>query len=302
MITATTPTLSVVMITYGHEDYIEESINGVLSQNFNSFIELIISDDCSPDNTEFIVRKIIDKHPNGHWIKYIKHSQNKGAIPNFIWTLRQAKGKYIAICEGDDFWTDPLKLKKQVDFLESNQDYSLCFHRTDELYPNGDIKKSSYTSSEDLEKTFSLHDLLKANFIHTPSVLLRNTLEIPEWIKDSPVGDYVLWLLLAEKGKIKYLPYPMSIYRVGVGIWSSQNQQELKLRWMKAQSVIILNIQNNQIKESLQKSLYSNSVSFMKAIYPNYLSLINNHIYEYNNNLTFFALIKMAIKKIFSSL
>lgn len=292
--------VSVVMPNYGQEKFITEAILGVLSQKTNFEVELIVADDCSPDNTESVVKSIINDHPNGHWIKYIRHCENKGAIQNFVWTLQQAIGKYIAICEGDDYWIDPLKLQKQVDFLEKNHDYSLCFHRTDELHLNGEIKRSDYTCSEDLEKTFLLSDLLTGNFIHTPSVVFKNIFEIPEWIKESPIGDYLMWLLIAEQGKIKYLPRPMAIYRAGVGIWSSQSQQKSQLNWLKAKSIIISNTENIQIKESLQKSLYNNSVWFMKSIYPNYSSLINNHIYEHNSKLSFFTLLKMTIKKLFS--
>ena len=117
--------VSVVMITYNHEKYIQQAIEGVLMQKINFHIELIIADDTSPDQTENIVKKIIVEHPNGHWIKYTKHKFNKGVSKNFTWALKQAKGKYIALCEGDDYWTDPLKLQKQVDFLEENENIGL---------------------------------------------------------------------------------------------------------------------------------------------------------------------------------
>ncbi|GEN74960.1 glycosyltransferase family 2 protein [Chryseobacterium hagamense] len=293
------PKVSVVMITYGHEEYIEESINGILTQNFDDEIELVISDDCSPDNTQSIIEKIIVDHPNGHWIKYIRQSKNKGAIPNFAWTIAQAKGKYIAICEGDDYWTNPLKLQKQVDFLENNKEYSLCFHRTDELYPNGEIKVSSYTKSDAHEKTFTLSDLFSGNFMHTPSVIFRNSISIPDWIKDAYIGDYIIWLCAAEKGKIKYLPDNMAIYRSGIGIWSSQDKEQMELKWMKSLAVIIMNVENPEIRNGLQQSFYNSSIRFMSSVYPSYLSLINQHIYKYYNDLSFSKLLKMTIKKVF---
>ena len=112
------------MITYGHENYIRDAIKGVLMQKVNFEIELIIADDNSPDNTESVVYSF-SNHPNYHWIKYAKHKENKGMMPNFIWAMEQTKGKYIALCEGDDYWIDQLKLQKQVDVLETNEDLNL---------------------------------------------------------------------------------------------------------------------------------------------------------------------------------
>ncbi|MDO9260985.1 MAG: glycosyltransferase, partial [Flavobacteriaceae bacterium] len=110
------PTVSVCMITYNHENYIQQAIEGVLMQTCNFEVELIIANDCATDKTDEVIQEIIKNHPNSSWIKYTNHSQNKGMMPNFIWAMQQCKGKYIALCEGDDYWTDPLKLQKQVEF------------------------------------------------------------------------------------------------------------------------------------------------------------------------------------------
>ena len=116
------------MITYGHEKYIEEAINGVLMQECRFPIELIISNDCSPDNTNNIINNIIKNHPKSDIIRYINHEKNIGMMPNFISALRNVNSKYVAICEGDDYWIDRFKLQKQVDFMEKNLDFSMCFH------------------------------------------------------------------------------------------------------------------------------------------------------------------------------
>lgn len=125
------PLVSVVMTTYGHEKYIEESIFGVLKQQTNFEVELIIANDRSPDNTDTIVEGIIATHPNANWIKYTCHEVNLGMMANLEWSSAQAKGKYIALCEGDDFWTDPLKLQKQVDLLQNNPKAKFCFTDVD---------------------------------------------------------------------------------------------------------------------------------------------------------------------------
>ncbi|SIQ04464.1 Glycosyl transferase family 2 [Chryseobacterium sp. RU37D] len=250
------PTVSVVMITYGHEDYIEESINGVLSQTFNAEIELIISDDCSPDNTETVIKKIIGNHPNGHWIKYIKHTENKGAIPNFVWAISQAKGKYIAICEGDDYWTDHLKLQKQVDFLEEHPEYSLTFHKIKELTTREE--KFTYPNP-DTEEIYTIEDLAKENFIITVSVVFRKNMEVlPDWLKYSPIGDYPLHMLNASFGLIKYFPQEMATYRVGSGMWSTQNKVDQMVNTMYCLRFLLLHFKKNKEVHQNLSGQYNN--------------------------------------------
>ena len=236
--------VSVGMPTYGQEKFIAEAILGVLSQQCDFEIELIIADDCSPDNTAEIVKNIIENHPNGSWIKYIRHEKNKGAIPNFAWTFCQTKGKYIAVCEGDDFWTDPLKLQKQVDFLEKNEDYSITFHKIKEI--TGHKEKFTYPNP-DIEKTYTLYDLSKENFIITVSVVFRKNMdELPEWMPYSPIGDYPLHLLNASFGLIKYFPDEMAAYRVGSGMWSTQNTIDQITNTMFALKFLLIHFKNNQ--------------------------------------------------------
>jgi glycosyltransferase involved in cell wall biosynthesis len=123
------PMVSVSMITYKHEAYIKQAIEGVLMQETDFDVDLIIADDCSPDKTSAVVNEIIKTHPNGFRIKYFRHDTNIGMQANGQFATEKCVGKYLAVCEGDDYWTDPLKLQKQVDFLESYLDYGYCTHR-----------------------------------------------------------------------------------------------------------------------------------------------------------------------------
>ena len=116
------------MITYGHEKYIREAIEGVLMQEGDFELELIVANDCSPDDTDTVLHAILKEHPRASCVRYFKHEENKGMMPNFVFALQQATGKYIALCDGDDYWTDPYKLQKQVDFLEVNDDYIVTCH------------------------------------------------------------------------------------------------------------------------------------------------------------------------------
>ena len=227
------PLVSVIMITYGHEKYIEEAIKGVFLQKTNFPLELIISNDKSPDSTDEIVKNIIKYAPENISVKYIQHPENIGMLPNLISTLKMAAGKYIAVCEGDDYWIDEKNLQKQTDFLEKNEDFTLTFHNV--FIRNGetlstDLDYEKRLSSKDV---YTIDDLSKGNFIHTPSVVFRNMeIEFPEWYFSSFLGDYPLWSWLSKKGKIKYFPEKMAVYRENVGVWSGKSQEEREFKTM----------------------------------------------------------------------
>ena len=221
------------MITYGHEKYIEEAIRGVFLQKTNFPFELIISNDKSPDSTDEIVKNIIKYAPENISVKYIQHPENIGMLPNFISTLKIATGKYIAVCEGDDYWTDENKLQKQIDFLEKNEDFTLTFHNV--FIRNGETLRADldYEKRLSSKNVYTINDLSKGNFIHTLSVVFRNMkIEFPEWYYTSFLGDYPIWLWLSKKGKIKYFPEKMGVYRENVGVWSGKSQEEREFKSM----------------------------------------------------------------------
>lgn len=252
------PLLSVVMITYGHEKFIKQAIESILEQKTDFQIEFIISNDASPDNTSVIITELIAKAPKNISVLYTEHADNLGMMQNFIWALEQSTGKYIALCEGDDFWTDPLKLQKQVDFLEANPDYNICFHNVEEVDLEGSTLEKRLVQSSEVEKTFTIEDLAKNNIIHTVTVVFRNNVNaLPEFLRYSPMGDYPLHMINATFGKIKYFPEKMAAYRVGVGLWSSQsiNNQifntivglKLMITYFSSNKEVVTNLEN-QIK------------------------------------------------------
>jgi len=206
--------VSICVITYNHEPYIADTIEGVLMQKTNFPLELVIGEDCSTDRTREICIKYKEKYPG---IKLNLPERNLGAIPNFILNLKACTGKYIALCEGDDYWTDPLKLQKQVDFLESNPDYSLCYHNALIKY-EGVKGKDKLFCDNTHEGTMDIQNVIKGVGMPTASMLFRTeALEIPEWLKHIYNGDYALQLILANKGKVKYLDKIMSVYRIQPG-------------------------------------------------------------------------------------
>lgn len=224
-------TVSVCMITFNHEKCIGQAIENILNQKTNFELELIISNDCSTDNTNSVINNIIKEHPKGNSIKYFNHTKNLGMLPNFLFALKQCEGKYVALCDGDDYWTNDEKLQKQVDFLESNTDYSICFHKVG-ILQNHEIIEDAITRK--VPETTTIMDLAKGNYIHTVSVVYRNNLfkKFPRYFKKSPVGDYFLHLLCARYGKIKYLDESMAIYRLhSESNWSKLDQIKRDQIW-----------------------------------------------------------------------
>ncbi|MEO8235847.1 MAG: glycosyltransferase [Flavobacterium sp.] len=215
--------LSVCMITYNHEQYITKAIEGVLMQETNFEYELVISNDNSPDKTDAIIQEIIAKHPKSNIIRYIKREKNLGMLNNSQETLKACEGEFIAICEGDDYWTDATKLQKQVDFLSENKEYAISFHKVQLHEPDGSIIDDNITHLPKDYKT--IENLAQSgNFMHTPSIMFRNvTFNYPIQYEITPAGDFFKQMLIAEHGKIHYIDEVMAVYRNGVGVWSTKD-------------------------------------------------------------------------------
>lgn len=221
------PLLSVCLITYNHANYIKEAIDGVLMQNVNFAWELIIADDFSTDGTREILYDYKNKYPD--FIKLILQEKNVGAYQNWVDLITYPKSKYVAYFEGDDYWTDPYKLQKQVDVLESNMDYSICFHNTEERVIGNSFEPSFLYNSSTQKEISTIYDLAYRNFIPTCSVVYRNNLfdKFPEWFNEISIGDWPLHIMNAQFGKIYYIPHIMGVHRIhSGGVWSSQAQSK----------------------------------------------------------------------------
>ncbi|MTJ15651.1 MULTISPECIES: glycosyltransferase [unclassified Dolichospermum] len=211
------PLLSVCSTTYNHVNFIKQAIDGFLVQKVDFAWEIIIADDFSTDGTREILLEYKNKYPD--LIKLILQEKNVGAAQNCIDLITTPKSKYIALCDGDDYWTDPLKLQKQVDFLEANPDFAICFHNAaviNEYYP----EKNRLNSDDLTPEVSTLDNLLKGiNYIATASVVIKTNLiqNLPDWFASLPFGDYGLYLIAAQHGKIRYLNEIMSVYRIHQG-------------------------------------------------------------------------------------
>ena len=189
--------VSVFMITYNHENFIRQSLESVMFQKVNFRFEVVIGEDNSTDNTRSIVREYEARYPD--IIKPIYHDVNVGGVRNaYEFCFPRLTGKYIACLEGDDYWTDPDKLQKQVDFLENNPGYSFCYHSINAVNDQDEVIETGRSTGKiQLYKPLQVFHLK----ITTLSVVFRNCLGLsgPEMIK-LQVSDYVLFALLSNHG------------------------------------------------------------------------------------------------------
>lgn len=259
--------LSVVMITYGHEQFIGESINNVLSQICNFDIELIIANDKSPDHTDDIIQSILKNHPNSSWIKYIKRESNLGIMPNFSDALIKTNGKYIAICEGDDYWTDNNKLQKQVDFLEANNDYSLYVHNAIVQYDDSQRKEHFFNNLKESKELY-INDIAYNWIIPTASMVFKREVidDLPTWFSSIYSGDLTLSLLSINKGRIYFSNEVMSVYRVTFNGSSASSVYKDKIEFVYSQHIKLFTYFNEFSNFKYNTTIVKKIVSLRKEI------------------------------------
>ncbi len=238
------PLVSVCVQTYNHEKYIKDCLDSILEQKTNFEFEIILGEDDSQDKT----REICIEYANLNQDKirlFLRDRQTtqlkdkKGNLLrrlNGIFTRMDARGKYIALCEGDDYWTDPLKLQKQVDFLEGNPDYGICFtngkvkefNKSYLIYQNQSPDGANYKSFPIPDATTDIENLANGNYIHTPGVLFRNIFlknEYPKYLQKVTIGDWPLYMSVAKIGKIGFINQDTFCYRVHHGgVYSKVNK------------------------------------------------------------------------------
>ncbi|MFC0517940.1 glycosyltransferase family 2 protein [Mucilaginibacter angelicae] len=225
MITDQDLMVSVCCTTYNHKEFIGQAIESFLMQETSFRYEIVIGDDCSTDGTTEILRSYKEKYPDK--IKLILPEKNRGAHLNTINTLNACEGKYIALCDGDDYWTNPQKLQKQVDFLENNPEYIICCHYTRVI----DIHNNTLNmEANPVPLEYTYHDLLVGRQVETKTATLvyHNIPEVHElfqksWYPNCYAADkfFKLFATFNTGRKIYVMPEVMSCYRNHAGgIWS----------------------------------------------------------------------------------
>lgn len=225
------PTVSILCLTYNHASYIERCLDGMLAQEADFDYEILVHDDASSDGTVDILKRYEKAHSN---IKVIYQSVNqfsKGVKITPTYQLPRAKGKYIALCEGDDYWTDESKLQKQVEFMENNPDHFVCFHPVRVTHEDGSQEDFTYPDVED-EEWYTTEELVSINYIPTCSVLYRRV-SYDNYPKNVSPGDWFFHLYHALHGKIKYMDEIMAVYRKhDKGLWWEYDRDRYKI-WVK---------------------------------------------------------------------
>lgn len=218
--------VSIDCLAYNHENYIAEAIEGFLMQKTKFKIEILIHDDASTDRTAEVIREYEKKFPDIINPIYQKENQFSQGIKMQQVNQRRAKGKYIAICEGDDYWADPYKLQKQVDYLEDNPECSLCVHSA---FKFSEFRKEivGKVRPGKKNKMFSAEEIIEGGgeLFPTNAMVYRRVIAdtVPAFYFDAGVGDYPLTIYLAEHGDVYYMDQSMSVYRIDVkGAWSDR--------------------------------------------------------------------------------
>lgn len=233
-----TPTVSVFMMVYNHENYLHEALNGILMQKCNFDFEIVVGEDFSKDNSRKILLDYLAKFPGK--FKLLLPDRNIGANENQRLVLQNCTGKYVAICEGDDYWVDPLKLHKQIDFLEKNPKFLFSMGRVDVLtQKTGEITKMSEYVDPNINENYTLKDYIKGPFSQSSSFVFRNLKEAyPDWFYNVHAGDQSLVIInTGVDGNIKYHKDLFSIYRVN----ESSVTFDLDFKRLKKRGVFFLN-------------------------------------------------------------
>lgn len=220
--------VSVFMLAYNQKGFIAQAIEGVLMQETDFPVELVIGEDCSTDGTKEVCQKYAAAHPDK--IKLFLNEKNIGLGANYVKTYAECKGKYIAICDGDDYWIDPLKLQKQFDFLESHADFKIVFTNNKNIYPSG---KTDIRNAEQVPDISTFNNLIKGNYIASVTVVFRNqplSLCMRNLINGLPYGDWPTYLyILRNDGKIRFLNDVTAVYRKDFGTSTALRKKRSKI-------------------------------------------------------------------------
>lgn len=295
--------VSVSLITYNHKKFITEAIESILNQVTDFDFEILIGEDDSKDGTREIVKSYgerypdkirlilndrenviyIDGHPTGRW--------------NFVNNLKHAKGEYIALLDGDDYWTSKHKLQRQADFLDDHPQCALCFHRIDIVDENKNIQPEPFIPNKNAT-IMKLEDLLDGNFIYTCSVMYRAGLfgEFPEWFFHIPIGDWPLHVLNAQHGDIGFIDEKMGAYRIHRGsIWSSTSRENILKRSIQTTEIIRSHLDSKyerQLDKTIEIINYKIKIEQMKNIVK---SMKNTYSWKITQPLRWFG--RMILEK-----
>lgn len=261
--------VSVCCTAYNQENYIADALESILMQKIDFNIEILVHDDASTDMTSEIIKKYYKMYPN--IIKPIYQVENQYSKGNEIWfsyNFIRATGKYIALCEGDDYWTDPYKLQKQVDYMENNPKCSLYVHAAEKVSHNkkhlGFIRPNNgdivYTTTDVI-----LGDggMFATNSMFFPTKLVNS---VTSFFLDCPVGDYPLVIYLSLYGEVYYKDTIMSAYRfMAMNSWSARVHGNYKKNIETYKSIIKMLSQVDLYSEHIHTKIFKKKIRQYKV-------------------------------------
>lgn len=248
------PPISIIITTYNHERFIAECLESILMQEYPGVLKILIGDDCSTDKTPDIVKFYAQKNPSK--IIPICRDKNIGMHNNFLDLINRCDTEWIATCEGDDFWSNPLKLTSQIEALVKHPNCVICFGQiqVSDLYnvrPN--VSNAVWPCLK--EGIYTRMDLLKGEFIHTATAVFKKTaFKAPDWYLRWPIGDYTFQLEILKNGDAFFIKDVLSVYRVhNQGIWSGLNEYK-RIKILKELCLFLVSIESSVLG---RKNLYS---------------------------------------------
>ncbi|MDO4962077.1 MAG: glycosyltransferase [Eubacteriales bacterium] len=226
------PLVSISCITFNHGPYLRQALDSFVNQKTSFPIEILVHDDCSTDDTVSILREYEEKYPDIMRVMYEEENQYSKGISNIsgVFNFPRARGKYIAMCEGDDFWSDMEKLEKQAMYMEAHPECALCCHAAGIVAMDGAFRTGSELKPFAGTRVLSAEEVIsKKENIPTASLMFRaeHAKTLPQWYFDCPVGDIPLQLYMISKGNAYYFDEVMSMYRMGrEGSWGDSMDAE----------------------------------------------------------------------------
>jgi glycosyltransferase involved in cell wall biosynthesis len=227
------PKVSVNIITFKHAEFIAKALDSVLMQRTSFDYEIVVGDDCSTDGTREIIQAYHQSFPDK--IRPLFREKNIGMMRNFTQTMEQCTGEYVAILEGDDYWTDPNKLQLQAEYLDNHPDFALCHHRVEHIATPGGNKIREFPPYRYRTVQENGRQLAMYNYIQTCSVMFRRKWMPPldAEFQELKLGDWPIFALLSQRGAIGYLDRTMAHYRVHNSNSWNKRSPHYKLRAME---------------------------------------------------------------------
>ena len=278
--------VTVFCLAYNHEKYIRTTFEGFVKQKTSFKFKVLVHDDCSTDSTPEIIREYMEKYPDLFEAIFQEENQyQKGIDIEDKFVFPKLDGKYVAVCEGDDYWTDPNKLQMQVDYMEKHPDCTLCTHNTEKIFENGDSTGSTFNPSR-RDKDYDMKDIILSEpsaYFHFSSFMWRNeTLRHKNPAFDiEGIGDYPMALYFASIGYIHYIPKVMSHYRLNsIGSWSSKMDADNSKKVKQHKNIIkglksIDEYTNHKYAPTIRKAISREKAKIM-VLEDKYASLVKS--------------------------